>query len=55
MGDFYREKKPHKRKKDTGLAVMIGVIVLTVVIVMFFIFIIVPLLMDNWWAWLSGQ
>ncbi|MBQ7992599.1 MAG: hypothetical protein IJM63_01655 [Solobacterium sp.] len=53
--DFWQEKKPHKQKKDYKLAIMVAVIILTVIIVMAFIFGVVPLWMDNWWRWLTGQ
>jgi len=53
--DFWQEKKPHKQKKDYKLAIMVTVIILTVIIVMAFIFGVVPLWMDNWWRWLTGQ
>ena len=53
--DFWQEKKPVKQKKDYKLWIMIAVIVLTVVLVMVSIFVVIPLLMDNWWHWLTGQ
>ena len=54
MGDFYREKKEHKPKRDYGLMFMIIFIVFIVVITMVFIFLVIPTWMNNWWAWLNG-
>lgn len=54
MGDFYREKKEHKPKKDYALWIMIAIIVFTVLFVMTAIFVIFPTIMNYWWAWLNG-